>query len=266
VNIEIEELIFNYPNGVAALEGVTLEIPTGSLVAIVGQNGAGKTTLVKHLNGLLLPTSGTVQIGGWDTRQHTIAELAKRIGFVFQNPDDQLFCRTVREEIQFGPQSLKFEPVKIEGLIASALELTELRGKEAQNPYDLSPAWRKMVALASILAMDTPIVVLDEPTTGQDAVSIERISRIIHALHSSGKTIIAISHDIDFCAENFERMVVMRNGKVILDGPIHEVVAQRETLASSYVEQPQLTRLAQKLGFSPVVCTPDDFIRVLRDS
>lgn len=266
MNIEIRELFFSYPNGVPALGGVSLDIPSGSMVAIVGQNGAGKTTLVKHLNGLLLPTSGMVQIGDWDTRQYPIAELAKRIGFVFQNPDDQLFCRTVREEIQFGPKSLKFETEKTEDLVASALELTELHGKDAQNPYDLSPAWRKMVALASILAMDTPIVVLDEPTTGQDSVSMERISRIIRALHSAGKTIIAITHDIDFCVENFERMIVMRNGKVILDGPIHEVIAQGDILASTYVEQPQLTRLAQKLGFSTVACTPDDFIRVLRES
>ncbi|MCC6957382.1 MAG: ABC transporter ATP-binding protein [Anaerolineales bacterium] len=266
MNIEIKELVFAYPNGVLALEGVTVGIPTGSLVAIVGQNGAGKTTLVKHLNGLLRPTSGLVQIGDWDTRQRSVAELANRIGFIFQNPDDQLFCRTVKEEVQFGPRSLGFENDRIETLVEAALELTELHEKASQNPYDLSPAWRKMVALASILAMDTPIVVMDEPTTGQDAVSIERISRIVQSLHGSGKTVIAITHDIDFCAENFERMIVMRQGMVVLDGPIQEVVAEREMLASTYVEQPQITRLAKRLGFSTIVYKPDDFIRVLHDS
>lgn len=266
MNIEIRDLVFTYPSGVLALDGVSLDIPAGSLIAIIGQNGAGKTTLVKHLNSLLLPTSGSVQIGDWDTRQHSVSELAKRIGFIFQNPDDQLFCRTVKEEIQFGPKSLKYEEEQIKKLVSAAVELTELDGKEAHNPYDLSPAWRKMVALASILAMDTPIVVLDEPTTGQDAVNIQRISRIIQTLHSSGKTVIAITHDIDFCVENFERVIVMKRGRVLLDGPIHEVVTQREQLASTYVEQPQLTRLGNRLGFKNTICTSDEFIQVLRDS
>lgn len=266
MKIELEQVSFSYPNGVQALKDIDLQIQPGELVAIVGQNGAGKTTLVRHLNGLLQPSRGRVLIGGWDTRQRSVSELAARVGYVFQNPDDQLFCRTVREEIRFGPQNLHYAPERIDALAQQAAALTELEDKQDKNPYDLSPTWRKMVALASVLAMDTPVVILDEPTTGQDAVSVLRIARLIQSLQAAGKTVITITHDIDFCAENFERVIAMGQGQILLDGPLLEVIAERELLASTYVEQPQLTRLASRLGFPRTVCRPDEFLQVLRDS
>jgi len=266
VHIQVKEVYFSYPGGVQALAGVSLDVPPGGLVAVVGQNGAGKTTLARVLNGLLRPGQGEVWIGDWNTRLYDTSRLAARVGYVFQNPDDQLFCRTVSEEIQFGPRNLKFTPQRLDEFTRHSIELTELTGKEQLNPYDLSPTWRKMVALASILAMDTPVVILDEPTTGQDAVSIRRIGRIIAALHQAGKTVIAITHDIDFCAENFERMVVMGNGKIILDGPLNQVLVEKELLSSTYVEQPQLTRLGQRLGFPQLVATPAEFIQGLHQA
>ncbi len=264
MNIEILDLHHTYPGGVKALNGITLTIAPGEQVAIVGQNGAGKTTLVKHLNGLLLPTSGSVSIGGWDTTQYPVAKLASRVGYVFQNPDEQLFTRTVYQEVAFGPKNLGYEKEKVEALVEDALTLTELTAQKETNPYDLSPTWRKMVALASIIAMDTPIVVLDEPTTGQDAANIARMGRVIASLRKRGKTIITITHDIDFCAENFERVIALAQGGVLLDGPANQVLGQEEILAQTYVDPPQITRLGLRLGLPEIVCTQEQFLRVYK--
>jgi energy-coupling factor transport system ATP-binding protein len=168
----ISDLYFTYPAGVDALRGISLTIESGEQVAIVGQNGAGKTTLVKHLNGLLQPTRGQVLIGDWNTREHSVAKLARRVGYVFQNPDEQLFSKNVGTEVAFGPRNLGYDGDQVQALVRDALAMTELSDKTETNPYDLSATWRKMVALASIISMDTDIVIFDEPTTGQDALNI----------------------------------------------------------------------------------------------
>ncbi len=263
MNIEVKDLDFTYPAGVTALQGVSLAIQSGEQVAIVGQNGSGKTTLVKHLNGLLQPTSGSIMIGDWDTRKVTVAKLARRVGYVFQNPDEQLFCRTVGEEIAFGPHNFGFEAQKIEGLVNDALLLVELGDKKDVNPYDLSPTWRKMVALASIISMDTDCVILDEPTTGQDAANIARIAHVVGELRKRGKTVITITHDIDFCAENFERVIALSKGRILLDGPAGSVFGQEEILAQTYVEPPQLTRLGKRLGMKETVRNQEEFLGAL---
>jgi len=264
MNIEISDLQFTYPTGVQALFGVSLEINSGEQVAIVGQNGAGKTTLVKHLNGLLQPTSGYVRIGDWDTKQHSVAKLAHRVGYVFQNPDEQLFSKNVGTEVAFGPKNLGYASAQIAALVKDALELTELSDKTETNPYDLSPTWRKMVAIASIIAMDTPIVIFDEPTTGQDAVNIARMASVIAKLRTQGKTVITITHDIDFCAENFGRVIAMSRGQMILDGKSTMVLGQEEVLATTYVDPPQLTRLGKRLGFEKTVTNKAEFLAALQ--
>lgn len=260
MKIVIADLQFTYPNGVRALDGISFSIEPGEQVAIVGQNGAGKTTLVKHLNGLLQPTSGQVLIGDWDTTKYSVAKLASRVGYVFQNPDEQLFSKTVGTEVAFGPKNLGFDGDKVQALVRDALALTELSDKTETNPYDLSVTWRKMVALASILSMDTEIVIFDEPTTGQDAVNVSRIAHVISELRQRGKTVITITHDIDFCAENFERVIAMSQGKVLLDGPANEVLGQEEILATTYVDPPQLTRLGKRLNFGRTVRNESEFM------
>jgi len=264
MNIEIKDLHFTYPAGVEALRGISLNIDSGEQVAIIGQNGAGKTTLVKHLNGLWLPTLGQILIGGWDTTKHTVAKLAARVGYVFQNPDEQLFSKNVGMEVAFGPRNLGFHGEQVQSLVKDALAMTELSDKTETNPYDLSATWRKMVALASVIAMDTPIVIFDEPTTGQDALNITRISHVIKALREQGKTIITITHDIDFCAENFERVIAMAQGKILLDGKTKDVLRQDEILAITYVDPPQLTRLGKRLGFKNPVRNQEEFLAELR--
>ena len=263
MKIEIQNLRFTFPTGLEALKGISLTINSGEQVAIVGQNGAGKTTLVRHFNGLLKPTSGSVIIGDWDTTKYSVAKLASRIGYVFQNPDEQLFSRDVLTEIEFGPKNLGYGKNKINELVKRALALTELTDKTETNPYDLSPTWRKMVALASIIAMDTPIVIFDEPTTGQDSVNIARIANVIAELKKEGKTVITITHDIDFCAENFERVIALSDGKVLLDGTSHEVLGQEEILAQTYVDPPQLTRLGKRLEFKETVINQKEFLSVI---
>lgn len=264
MKIEINDLHFIYPSGLEALRGISLSFEPGEQVAIVGQNGAGKTTLVKHLNGLLQPTRGQVRIGDWDTKQHPVAKLASRVGYVFQNPDEQLFSKNVETEVAFGPRNLGFSGDKIQTLVRDALALTELSDKTDTNPYDLSAPWRKMVAIASILAMDTPIVVFDEPTTGQDAANIARIASVIAGLKERGKTVITITHDIDFGAENFERVIALAQGQILLDGTADDVLGQEEILASTYVEPPQLTRLGKRLGFDKTVRNQGEFLAELR--
>src|SRR6266498_1601288 len=266
MNIEIKDLHFSYPTGLEALCGISLTIESGEQVAIVGQNGAGKTTLVKHLNGLLQPTSGQVRIGDWGTTKYSVAKLASRVGYVFQNPDEQLFSKNVGAEVAFGPRNLGFNGDQIQALVKDSLALTELSDKRETNPYDLSATWRKMVAIASVISMDTKIVIFDEPTTGQDAVNVARIANVIAELRKRGKTVVTITHDIDFCAENFERVIAMSQGKILLDGKANDVLGQEDILATTYVDPPQLTRLGKRLNFNKTVRNEAEFLDVLQSA
>lgn len=260
MRIETEDLHFTYPGDVHALRGISLVIEPGEQVAMVGQNGAGKTTLVKHFNGLLKPGGGRVLVGGWDTRHKSIAALAHRVGYVFQNPDDQLFSRTVAAEVAFGPHNLGYEPQRASELVEDALEMAGLSGEAETNPYDLPPTRRKLVAMASVIAMDTPVLIFDEPTTGQDAAVVARMGHIVQTLAERGKTVIAITHDVDFAAEHFQRLIALRQGELLLDGPTLQVVAQEEVLATTGVEPPQITRLGLRLGLPQPVVDVEGFL------
>lgn len=265
MDIRVEDLAYSYPSGVQALNGISLRIAAGESVAIVGQNGAGKTTLVKHFNGLLQPGTGAVWVGDWDTRQQSTARLASRVGYVFQNPDDQLFQSKVLAEVTFGPRNLGFDPDRVTVLAEQALKMVGLLQAAGQHPYDLSPGERKRVALAAVLSMDTPILVLDEPTTGQDFIGVHRVGEIVEQLKEKGKTILTITHDIDFCAEHFSRVIVMAEGRVLLDGDSRMVLAQEETLAETYVDPPQLVRLAKLLKMKSVPLTEEEFVENHKD-
>lgn len=248
--IELRELVFVYPDGTRAVDGVDLSIGRGEVVAIVGQNGSGKSTLVKHLNGLLRPTEGAVLLDGEPTVGRRVAHLAAHVGLVFQDPDRQIFAGRVRAEVSFGPRNLGLRGPELDAAVDSALAAVGLTDAAAENPYDLGYSRRKLLALASILAMGTPVVVLDEPTTGQDAAGIARIQGIVANLASAGRTVIAISHDMRFVAETFGRVVVMGAGRVLLDGSPAEVFAEPAwpTLASTYLEPPLAARVGARLG------------------
>ncbi len=244
-------------SGVRALDGIDLRIDAGERVALIGQNGSGKTTLVRHLNGLLRPTEGNVKVGGVDARTVTVAALAARVGLVFQDPDRQIFAGSVRSEVEFGPRNLGRSGDELETAVSEALAATGLQHHEATNPYDLGQSRRKLLALASVLAMRTPVLVLDEPTTGQDARGVDRICDIVGAVSAEGRTVIAISHDMRFVAETFRRVVVMRAGRVILDDSPAEAFAADawEALRSTYLEPPLAARLGEDRGLGS---TPTD--------
>lgn len=263
--IQVQHVSFTYESGVSALRDVSLEIAPGQSVALMGQNGAGKTTLARHLNGLLRPTSGTVLVGDWSTREHTVAKMAKRVGYVFQHPEHQIFKRSVREEVAFGPRNLRWTAAQVDEAVRGALDVTRLTAFADRHPHDLLPAQRKLVALASVLAMLTPIVVLDEPTSGQDATGVKLIGAIIEGLRAEGRTIITISHDPDFCAEHCQRLIVLKDGQMLVDGPPASVFTQGELLAQSAVALPQITRLAESLGL-PTVWQSEPLLQALADN
>ena len=248
--VTLHDLVHVYPGGTRALDGVDLEIGPGEGVAIVGQNGSGKSTLVRHLNGLLRPTEGRVVVAGEDAAGRRVAGLAAIVGLAFQDPDRQIFARTVRTEVAFGPRNLGRRGAELDRAVVDALEATGLFADADANPYDLGYSRRKLLALASVLAMQTPIVVLDEPTTGQDARGVARVERIVAALADAGRTVITISHDMRFVAECFARVIVMREGRIVADGAPAEVFAEASwpTLASTFLEAPPAARLGARLG------------------
>ena len=248
--LAVEGLGFVYPDGTRALDGVDLTIEPGASVAVIGQNGSGKSTLVRHLNGLLRPTEGRVLHDGADVVALRTAALAARVGIVFQNPDRQIFAGKVRDEVAFGPRMLGRGKAEAAAAGAAALEAVGLAEAIDTNPYDLGYSRRKLLAIASVLAMDTPVVVLDEPTTGQDARGIARVQQVIAKLVADGRTVIAISHDMRFVAESFGRVVVMGGGRILLDGSPSEVFAEAAwpVLASTYVEPTHAARVGARLG------------------
>ena len=256
---------FVYPDGTRALESIDLAIASGQRVAIVGQNGSGKSTLVRQLNGLLRPTEGTVTILGEPVGQRHVAELARQVGLAFQNPDRQIFAGRTRDEVAFGARNVGRSGAALDAAVAEALEAVGLTGEEATNPYDLGYSKRKLLSLASVLSMGTPIVVLDEPTTGQDPRGIARVRAIVDRLAAEGRTVVAISHDLPFAATTFERIVVMRAGRIVLDGSPAEVFAEANwpVLATTFLEPPLAARVGArlKLGSTPTIGALIDALR-----
>lgn len=259
--VELLGLGHVYPDGTRALDGVDLIVPVGQRLAIVGQNGSGKSTLVRHLDGLLRPTEGRVIVGGIDAATLKVAELSARVGLVFQDPDKQIFAGSVQAEVGFGPRNLGRRGAELEAAVSDAIAAVGLTDLAATNPYDLGYSRRKLLALASILAMGTPIVVFDEPTTGQDARGIGRIQELVSHLATGGRTVITISHDMRFVAESFERVVVMQAGRISLDGTPAEVYAEANwrTLSETNLEPPLPTRVGVRLGLGS---TPTDRLLV----
>ena len=222
--IRCEGLMFDYPDRTPALDGLDLEIGAGERVAITGRNGSGKSTLVRHWNGLLRPMAGRVLVDGAPTERRRVAELARTVGLVFQDPGSQLFGRTCRAEVEFGARNVGLRAAALETAVDAGLEAVGLADAAATNPYDLGLARRKLLALASVLAMGTPVVVIDEPTPGQDARGLAHLRWVVANLASEGRTVVAISHDRRFITESFERVVFHDAGRVVADGSPTELL------------------------------------------
>jgi energy-coupling factor transport system ATP-binding protein len=250
--IVAENVHFSYPSKVEALKGVSLTIKDGEFVAIMGQNGAGKSTFVKQFNGLLKPSQGAVRVDGVETTKSSVAALARNVGFVFQNPDHQLFSETVEEEISFALKNFGFEPEVVEKRVEWALNLLSLSQYRKTSPFLLSGGERKRVALASVLAWDPQTLILDEPTIGQDHEQKEKLRQFILQMQTQKKTVVIVTHDVEFVAECNPRVVLMKEGKIVADGVGKEILTDPAVLELSSIVLPQVaqvfTRLAP-LGF-----------------
>lgn len=253
----IRDLTFSYQPGVPVMEDLSLYLD-GRPTAIIGQNGAGKTTLVKLLKGLLKPVSGEILFENEDISRKTVAKLAGKVGYVFQNPDDQIFKSKVLEEVMVGPLNLGLGKEEARRQALAALELVGLSHALEENPYDLDLSERKMAAIASVIAMDTRVLILDEPTIAQDAKGRAVLGEIVKNLTQKGKFVLAILHDMDFVAEYFERVIIMAHGKVLADGPREEVFYEIKALKEARLEQPHITRLCWQLGYEGAFMTAED--------
>jgi energy-coupling factor transport system ATP-binding protein len=246
--LTVENVHFAYANNVEALKGVSLTVKSGEFVAIMGQNGAGKTTLVKHFNGLLKPKSGKVTVDNVETTKTSVAALSRNVGFVFQNPDHQLFSETVEEEIAFALKNFGYKADVIEDRITWAVNLLGLTQYRKTSPFMLSGGERKRVALASVLAWDPQILVLDEPTIGQDHQQKENLRQFIMQLQTQGKTIVIVTHDVEFVAECNPRVVLMREGKIVADGEGRNILTDPQVLEQSSIVLPQIAQVFMQLN------------------
>lgn len=266
--IRVEDVHYRYPNGIEALKGVSLEIHPGEFIAIMGENGSGKTTLVKHFNGVLKPSKGRVIVKGVDTREASVAELSRTVGIVFQNPDHQLFAENVWEEIAFPLKNFGFDEDLIKRRVKWALKIMELEKYSGKSPYMLSIGERKRLTIAAVLAYDPEVIVLDEPTAGQDYLQKEKISEIMNLLRLAGKTVIVVTHDVEFVVEHIDRVILMSDGRIVADGKTPEILSRIDLVRKTRILPPQISRLAHMLYTKNIIPTKhfiktDDIIEVL---
>ncbi len=265
--IQIENLSFRYPTREDfALREVSLTIQRGEFLAIIGQNGSGKTTLIKHFNGLLKPTQGRVAVCGKETTSLPTSELARQVGYVFQNPDHQIFAESVRDEIAFGPRNLGFSKERIEATTQVVLDEMGLSGMEEEMPFQLSRGQRQRLAVASVLAMEPSILIIDEPTTGQDWKESTALMDLVRQLNDKGHTCIVTTHNMNLVSLFARRVIVMRAARLFLDGPTQDVFRRLEELLTAGIKPPEVYYLARELlpGFQPdKPVTPDNLAEIL---
>jgi energy-coupling factor transport system ATP-binding protein len=251
--IELKNVYFKYPNGTMANENLNLTIKQGERLAIIGQNGAGKTTAVKLMNGLNKPTQGDVIVNGINTKNRTTAQISTWVGYVFQNPDDQIFNTTVQKEIEFWAHYKKLPEEEVAEKTKRVVELANIEKYLLLNPYEIPYSLKKFVTIASVLIAETPYLILDEPTAGQDLEGIQTLVKIMDKESEEGKGVVTISHDMEFAAQYFDRIVVMADKHIIADGTPHEVFSDTTILDEAHIKKPRIGLLAGRLGFSNVL-------------
>jgi len=260
--IEVRGLGHAYGGGAAVISEVDLRIQRGEFVAIIGQNGSGKTTLVKHFNGLLRPTSGEVLVGGDPTRGQSLRSLAAKVGYVFQNPDNQIFAATVLEEVAFGPRNFGLDDIEARARVAESLAAVGLTGREEEDPFSLTKGERQRVAVASVLAGRPEVLIFDEPTTGLDDRESRTMMALIERLNLRGHTVIVVTHAMWLAAEYAHRVVVMQEGSIVLDAPTRAAFSQIEMLRRAAIIPPPAVRLSQLLGGTAL--TVSELVEALR--
>ncbi|ADB52710.1 energy-coupling factor ABC transporter ATP-binding protein [Conexibacter woesei] len=238
--IHARGLRYSYPNGHAALDGVDLDVGHGERVAVLGPNGAGKTTLMLHLNGLLRATAGSLEVAGLDVGPKTLRELRARVGLVFQDPDDQLFMGSVREDVAFGPLNLGLGRPEVERRVADALAAVRMDDAASRAPHELSMGERRRVAIATVLAMDPALLVLDEPSASLDPRARRELLDVLERIP---RTLLVVTHDLPFAAELCERAVILSAGRIVADGSAETVIGDAPLLAAHDLELPAGFRL-----------------------
>jgi cobalt transport protein ATP-binding subunit len=259
---EARALTFAYSSGALALDTVNLKIATGECVAIVGHNGSGKSTLAKHLVGLLKPSSGTILLSGRDRATLNASENASQIGYVFQNPDHQIFAATVEEEVAFGPRNFGLVPDEVDRRVDEVLEAVGLESMHDRDPFLLSKGERQRLAVASVIALRPHLLILDEPTTGLDYREQRRMMALVADLNRAGLAIVIITHTPWLVAEYARRVVLMRKGRILFDGTVRNFFAADALLQDSSFRPPEITRLARRFGFSAL--TVEEFVEQFR--
>ena len=264
--IQVNDLVFTYPDGTKALEDINVSIKVGEFIALIGQNGSGKTTLSKLLNGLYKPTSGDVIVDGLNSKTTPIVQMVRRVGYVFQNPDHQLFNNNCWDEIAYGPRNIELPEDEVKIRVEEATQVVGLpKIYFEEHPFFLSKGLRQRVAIASILALRPQVIIVDEPTTGQDARQSFEIMDFLKDLNENhGHTIIIITHDMPIVAQYAHRVILMSEGKILADDETARVFSQPDTLAKAFLEPPEITQLAQsvqELGFNPGTLTVSEMVK-----
>ncbi len=254
--IQVKNLWHIYEGRKEALRGINFEMGQ-EIVALVGPNGSGKTTLAKHLNGLLKPTKGDVVVDGLNTKEHSVAELSRIVGYVFQNPEHMFFEENIFREVSFGPKNLGLSDDEVRERVSWALERVNLKGHEDRTPYSLSGGEKQRLAIACVLAMKPKYIVLDEPTTGLDERSAESVRDVIKSLHKAGHGILLITHEMDLVLELAQRVVLLYRGEKVFDGHVDEFFSLE--LRKYDMDRPELLRISFSLG-TGFVRTVDEFI------
>lgn len=264
--IQVNNLGFTYPDGTKALEDINVSITIGEFVALIGQNGSGKTTLSKLLNGLYKPSSGDVIVDGLSSKTTPIVQMVRRVGYVFQNPDHQLFNNNCWDEIAYGPRNIELPEDEVKIRVEEATQVVGLpKIYFEEHPFFLSKGLRQRVAIASILALRPQVIIVDEPTTGQDARQSFEIMDFLKDLNENhGHTVIIITHDMPIVAQYAHRVILMSEGKILADDETARVFSQPKILAQAFLEPPDITQLAQsvqELGFSPGILTVNEMVK-----
>ena len=261
--INIKNLHFWYPDGTYALRGINLQVFDGDFIAIVGKNGSGKTTLAKIIAGLLKPKKGSVILFGKNLLQISRKEQIKLVGYSFQNPDHQLFCESVREELSFGPKNLHLNKKEIEMRVKEVAKMLDLEEYLDEHPFFLSKGLRLRVAVESILTMRPKVIIVDEPTTGQDWMQSVELMNLLKQLNSEGKTIIFLTHHMRYVAEFADRCIVMLDGRKIMDVPTRDAFSRFDYLELSYAKPPPVSLLTYKL-FGVVALNMDEAVEIIK--
>lgn len=263
--IEINDASYTYPNGFTAVENINLKIEQADNIAIIGQNGAGKTTMVKLLNGLLKPSQGSVIVNGKNTKKYTTAQISREVGYVFQNPDDQIFNNRVYDEIAYALVQAGASQSEIKERVNKYSKLCGIEDLLNENPYDLPLSIRKLVTIASVISTHAEVVILDEPTAGQDELGLNIISNIIDTLIEEKRAVITITHDMEFVSKHFEKIIVMANKNIQKIGYPEEIFFDDQIMNVASLKPPVIVQVIQRLGLKAKTLSSEELARIINE-